>query len=350
MMDKMGRSILNEFLLTEEDGGAGYGGGDMSDWSIAGAGYGQGMGQITSADKMYQTFVKPFTNVFQVAKGATATGVSQLRGGMQLALEMLITTVVPGVNASYRGNFDRMAKRLQKIKDDPSVKGAWDHVLKSLNHEDFLVSAFFYDPRVFVTADFLRKAPTQATQTLDFLTGGNLRALVPQLGVARDAQAAMESSLRRGMLLVEAERETRQSGDVVKKILQHRTELTKNIMQNVGNISSSVKQTFDVAIENIVKVSNRISNAQSLSQLRSTLSAVGDIDTKEIEEALAAAKEKLGDVSDRKLLDAVKRMMLIGYMNALLMDARRYVAGGVHKDSALIKKFISAASKVKSFM
>lgn len=188
-------------ILKEDDGGGGFGSGDSGGYgSFAYGGMGQG-GNVVSDDLLYKTFISGWIDLFKTAKSATKSIVASGLGTLKIALASTINAVLPWYKENYEGIFKELHASQQKIRQEYAP--VYQSITRSLKeNDDFLVSAFFYDPShffntaitnpsAFVTAMGALKAPGAVADVFDTLTGGGMlgKILTNAYGGSKDWEA-----------------------------------------------------------------------------------------------------------------------------------------------------------------
>jgi hypothetical protein len=150
--------------LVEDDGGAG----DLYGASMGEMPYGMHFG---SPDKLYATFVKPFTDVVKTAAGKTAELSARAQSAVKVAFEAAATTLVPALSSDYADIFAEEKRRLDAIRQRYSdVYGATKGVLMG---NDVLAAAFMFAPWAFLSAGMVARSPGAALTVVNVLGGGN---------------------------------------------------------------------------------------------------------------------------------------------------------------------------------
>jgi hypothetical protein len=185
-VDKLTRN--HNYLLLEDDGGdggdGGYGGG-------YGSGYGMGAGVGIGDDLIYKTFIAGWVDLFKTAKGATKSLVTSAKEVIEISKEAIADTLIPGYKAKYEQIFDKYENKQQQInKEYESVYNSITRALAS--NDDFLVSAFMYDPSrffntaltnpsMFVTWFGAEQAPSALADLYSTITGGDIGKQIKSL-------------------------------------------------------------------------------------------------------------------------------------------------------------------------
>lgn len=172
MNDRQFRNYVRT-LITEDDGGgdaggiggSGFGYGDM---------YGGGMGGMYimgSNQGLYDTFVKPFLEVIQTTSGVTKEFMRRVGTAVNVAFEVVVTTMIPFVRDSYAEIFDDEERDIEALR--MKYKEIYASNEEMFYNADMHVLAFSINPVRYATAIFLRKSPKAASKALEILTGDN---------------------------------------------------------------------------------------------------------------------------------------------------------------------------------
>lgn len=150
--------------LVEDDGGVG----DLYGASMGEMPYGMHFG---SPDKLYATFVKPFTDVVKTAAGKTAELSARAQSAVKVAFEAAATTLVPALSSDYADIFAEEKRRLDAIRQRYSdVYGATKGALLG---NDVMAAAFMFAPWAFLSAGMVARSPGAALAVINVLGGGN---------------------------------------------------------------------------------------------------------------------------------------------------------------------------------
>jgi len=125
---------------------------------------------VAAPDALYNTFVKPFTDVIGTAVGRTK---ELARRGMTLlnvAFEALMTTLIPFLTDSYDEIFAKEKADLSKIRSE--YQSYYDETSRVLGSGDAKMLAFLAFPGPALTSKFVTTAPKAAAGILSVATGG----------------------------------------------------------------------------------------------------------------------------------------------------------------------------------
>src|SRR5690606_12308728 len=152
--------LIREYIrsiLTEDD----FGGLDLGDMG------GPGGMDFTGGDpkKLYNIFVKPFTDVVLTAAGKGKEFSSKVQTFAQTAFEALATSLIPVLSSDYDRIFAADKERIDKLRSE--YKDVYDATWTALRDNDVLAAAFAYAPTQMITLGALRNAPVPVLNTLN---------------------------------------------------------------------------------------------------------------------------------------------------------------------------------------
>jgi hypothetical protein len=331
METKLERSNLT--ALNEDDGG-GYGG-DYSGWSADYGGMGgHGWGEIVPRDKLFTTFVMPFVDPFITAyselKKVSVNTVTLIRTMLTAAANTLVM-IIPD---NYDKIFAARRAKLDKIKQQYSdvYKRTWN----AFKHEDFLVSAFFYDPKTFLTLQTAMRTPSAIIDLAGTLSGGVTDAAIDSM------KKFFEDKTIDGYVLVEAEKTREMKG---KKLL---AKLFNKALASdkAEDMQAQTRKAMDEAYDIIVQQVEEISRAKSLEQLEK-LFGEELIDKSKLSKLSAEEKQKTVGI-ERELLNQVKKLAKQVYVGNLTNEYQQARKLGVPNDNALLLKIKDTINKIKN--
>jgi len=154
---KLIKEYVSEILKEYDDGSMGI------DTGGYGAVYG-GKGDL------FNTFIKPFTDVIGTAIGKTKEVMRRGLTVLNVAFETLMTTLVPFLTDSYDEIFAKEKSDLQKIRSE--YKQYYDSTAAALGSGDAKMLAFIAFPGATLTGKFIKDAPDVAKGILSVATGG----------------------------------------------------------------------------------------------------------------------------------------------------------------------------------
>jgi hypothetical protein len=154
--------LLKEYivLLTEEDGG---GGGDYGYGGMGGIPAGT-WGYMDYGGPLSDIFVKPFVNVFDIAKAGLKELGIRVKTALKVALEVVLTTLIPWLDTDYKKIFNTQREELKRFKQQHAE--LFKQNLLGFSNDAKLV-AFMINPGIYITAGLVRKSPDVAVRMID---------------------------------------------------------------------------------------------------------------------------------------------------------------------------------------
>lgn len=185
-MEQKEKLILREYvrrILAEDGDGGGWGGGFGGEGGLGGFGMGMG-GYSFSEDAMYRTFVSGWVDLFKTVGSATKSMAVSTRQIIETTFEFVKSALIP----FYHGKYAEIFKKHKQMQDQIRQEHAQTYasITNALaSNDDFLVSAFMFDPArffntalqnpsAFVTTFSAINGPDALAKTLDILSGGKL--------------------------------------------------------------------------------------------------------------------------------------------------------------------------------
>lgn len=350
-MDTGKLSEFDRLVLREFEGGDAGGG-----WGGTGTGGYLGVGgKIVSDDALYKAFIKPFVNVAKTAVSGSKAMVTAARTVIVTTAKAILEKLVPKYKANYDKTFQTHNKSMEKIKQEyaPVYK---DIVDSMKNNEDFLISAFFFDPgsffgttlsnpQTFLTFWGGIKAPKLFSNLLSSLSGGAVdpylekikKAVSDELPTTRKPRS--EGFVRN--VLVEADK---------KQLLKTIEYLTNPKLVDVALESETSKKmqgitrrTTQVTLD---KIYNIVAKTMKLTDVDQIQSVVGE-KIPEIEKLSEIPKESRGDV-EQEMLTNVKNTVKNLYAAQLEQDVEKMIASGVPATNKLVSAYRETIKKIRS--
>jgi len=342
--DKLLREFISEVVLLTEEG---EGGGEYADLSMAdatGSPYGMSFG---SNDDLYNTFVKPFTDVVGVAAGKTKALSQKGQTLVRVAFEAVATTLVPILRDSYGEIFEKEKEELDKIRRDyhDVFQATWD----AFEDHDALLAAFLHAPASFITSRLAKQSPKVVIKMISVLTGGTLDTWLDKVknafGVEGGPSGAnkpvhggdsgpMESTLHEDggnhppieqVLTSDKVRARVADAPVTKKLQQRGTEITRG------------------TLEKVYKQAKGVLGAKSLEQLQQLVHRpLKGLDK------MKGVPQQERQAAEQQILAAAKKSMREFYTKNLEGQVKQALDQGVPDDSPYISDYRRVISKIKA--
>lgn len=165
-------SLIEEAVQTvinEQDGG------DYGDSYGDYGGAGGGGGSSGSSSQLYNTFVRPFTDVAQTAMGGLKVLSAQAQTVVKGIILGLPTLVIPFLEYDYKEFRKEEKEKVDKIKEE--YKEVLGRNWAALESNDAFGLAFLLNPTAALGANLALTAPEVALSILGSLTGGSIEAV-----------------------------------------------------------------------------------------------------------------------------------------------------------------------------
>jgi hypothetical protein len=158
--------LLKEYitLLVEEDGGGDGGYGGYGDYGGLGGIPNNAWGFMDYGGPLSDIFIKPFTNIFNIAKAGVKEIGIRLKTALKVVLEVALTTIIPWMETDFRKIFDTQRQELRKFKQEHAELFK-QNMLGFSNDAKLL--AFMASPNLYITAGLIRKSPETVVRMVD---------------------------------------------------------------------------------------------------------------------------------------------------------------------------------------
>jgi hypothetical protein len=159
--------------MLEDDGGFGFDmGGMIGPYGV----------HYASGSQLYDTFVKPFVDVFDVAKGKTKEVTARLFAMGKVIFETLATTILPWLTSDYEDIFAEEKQAIDKIRSEYSevYAATWE----AFHNKDVALAAFFCYPGIVLTGALAHRSPITTLNVLSTISGGEFDTVITQIRTA----------------------------------------------------------------------------------------------------------------------------------------------------------------------
>jgi hypothetical protein len=337
--------LLREYvrtILKEEESYA-----TLLDASISQSPFGMHYGSRTD---LYNTFIKPFVDIYKTAEGETKELARRVQTAVQVVFNVVKTTLIPWTKDNYEDIFNKQKEDIDAIRSEYAdvVKSSWD----ALTSSDATLIAFLASPGSVMSAAVLKKTPDVARNLLDVVSGGKFNQLLAKWGVGSKARSssrpdpggyeggsvggvggAFESFSRSHPLLLEKKKKKPGLTDILssKKIVNKMLDNPR-----VNKMQSDATQVIKNTLSQIYEQVNTFCKTKSI---------------KELEKALGKKIEGLSDESIKgaekevfKMLKDSIKTLYIGKMKSQIQEVRN---AGFDDSSTFIKLYSAAIAEIE---
>lgn len=163
-------------LIVEEEG---YG--SMLDAAAGATPYGM---HYASGNQLFNTFVKPFTDVFNTAVGKTKELSVRAQALAKTVVGSTVAGVLPFIHMNYGKIYNREKQSLDRLKSQ--YKDVYDSSWKALRSGDAAVLGFLCAPEATLTSNMARKAPVVTLGVLNTISGGKFDDIIEKFKSVSD--------------------------------------------------------------------------------------------------------------------------------------------------------------------
>lgn len=344
--------LLREYVkraLTEEMGDYG-GGGDAS------GPYGYAWG---SNQDLFDTFVSPFVDVFKTAAGKSKEIGTKVKTVLWIALQTILTTLIPIYGYNYAEVFDEEKEKIDKIRNE--YKDVYDRTDKAIGGQDAAMLAFMASPALVMGAWAGKKAPGVMKDIASAATGGisddifdgiKEKAISAGRWAIGDSGSGKKSSKSKspedvfgGMGEARLRESPEKSVITPEKIIKSKLFLTK--VAEAPRLREMQKVAIATYKETLTKIYKQaeelLKNAKTIEDLEKiSKKPIKDIDkVKSLQGEERAKAEKM-------LIDGVRKSMKEFYIKNLTDQVDGVVRAGIPENSQYVKDFREVIQKIKA--
>lgn len=349
-------TLLREYvrgILTEDDYGMG-----AFDYTDPGP-YASRFG--TSQD-LYDAFVSPFVDVFKTAVGKTKEVAQATKTLLTVALQTVLTTLIPIYGYNYSSLFDEQDEKIEKIRDE--YKDVYDRTESALKNSDAGMLAFMASPILTSTYWVGKKSPDVIKGALSAATGGESDELFDSLKekaiaaerwlVGDDGESRSSSSSKKKSpkdfygesRIVEAEAKAQ-----IKSKITPEKILKSNVFTSRVAESPRLKEMQRVAIATYRETLTKIySQAEDLLKKAKTVEDLEKLAKKPIKdiEKVKALKGEERAKAEKMLIDSVRKSMKEFYVKSLNDQVDSVVRVGIPEESQYVLDFKAMIKKIQA--
>lgn len=264
----MNETLLREYtrtVLQEDSVGA--------DWNIS-----------IKPNRLYDTFINPFVDVFRVARAETEKLSASLQRLVLTIKEAVIATAIPFVKGKYEQLRNRERVQIQRINS--KYADVYKRVQAGIDFPDFQLALFMRSPGAYLASRILSMSDEVAREVTDTLTGRASFDQSIELGTGRVKSKVHWQSYQEG----------RSPGTLLERVDAKAlaSELDKSPV--VKSLQQAALQARTATLDEIVSTAKKIASAKTLDNLASILGKRIDVDIPDgvskdqLDPALALAK------------------------------------------------------------
>lgn len=254
---------------------------------------------LVSSDKLYKTFIKPFTNVIGTITGQTKELARRGITVLNVAFETLMTSLIPFLTDSYDEIFAKEKSDLQKIRSE--YQEYYNTTAEALGGGDATMLAFLAFPGATLTSKFASAAPDVAKEILSVATGGISDDLSTRSGGSGKKPSDIFDSYFRAYksLILEAEKSSKNLETKFKS-----KKFIDNVLQRSPVIKGAEKLALDIHKKNLaerLKPIIDVFEAKSLEELGKVINE--PIKVEDLDKVDASQKTSVKEL-EKNFLDA----------------------------------------------
>lgn len=325
-------------IIKESQGGeagsgdsVGHGSGGFHSYEL-GYGAGGGMGVGVSGGALYKAFVEPIKDIGRTIVGQAKEVGRKIVTFLQIAVEAVLSALIPLVTAEYDKIYEKEKVDLQRIRSE--YRDVYERINSAVSDNDIAVLAFMAYPAPVLTAKVVSAAPSAIRTMLGALTAGYSEKLLSR---SSEKNYFRESFIR----LTESGEEKRSLSDVVgsKKFI---TAAVGGSLQ-AATISRAAREAYKSFLDDVEK---------------SAKETIGKLQTIEDVEKISGGSEEIDKIkslspeerskSEPIFLDGVKESLKRVYIEKLNSRIKKALNGGIPETSPFIRDHASKIEIIKN--
>jgi len=314
----------------------------------------------TSQD-LYDAFVSPFVDVFKTTVGKTKEIAQATKTLLSVALQTVLTTLIPIYGYNYSSLFDEQDEKIEKIRDE--YKDVYERTESALKNSDAGMLAFMASPILTTSYWVGKKSPEVIKGALSAVTGGEsdeLFDLFKEKAIAAERWAAGddgEGNIRRSRSSSKSPKSFYGESRLAEAEVQHKSKITpekilkSSVFMNRVSESPRLKEIQRVAIATYRETLEKIyEQAESLIRKSRTVEDLERLAMKPIKD-IDKVKDLKGEEranAEKMLIDSVRKSMKEFYVKSLNDQINSVVRAGIPEDSLYIKDFKAMIKKIEA--
>lgn len=339
------KSKENPRALKENDAGGGGDVGSSGAFSydasgMYGYGYGYGYGGSGGISfgkgDLYKIFVEPFADVFKTIAGQTKEVSRRLVTLLEVALEGVLSTLIPFVSAEYGKIFDRESQDIERIRSE--YKDVYARTNEAFGNNDIAVLAFMAYPAEFLASSISLKAPSFIRGMLGAITGGYSERVLKNV-IESKIQQSNVSSFKR--LTEDEEKKTNKKpslSDVVgsKKFILHS-------IKNSPKAAEVSRASQEAYLKSLIDTQEKAKQMLAIKTIDDVERISGK--SKEIDKIkLMPDKEKA--VAEKEFVNAVRESMKKVFVAGLHDRVSKAISGGVKESNKFVQDHLTVIDNI----
>jgi hypothetical protein len=362
--------LLREYVrhVLSEEGDSATGSSDIARAGITASDLVTGPGGHGGGKKgaMYMTFISPFVDVVKTAAGKAKELARESITTIQVALSVVLTTLIPALNARYDKIFSDRDKDIAKIRNE--YKDVYERTNKALSSTDATVMAFLAAPQTMLAAWAASKSPAVTKGILSTLTGGMSDELFNKAMSAKFKNSDWESKLKKlfqdedvrgvrskkegrnksGLLLKEADdvpEEVKYAQYLLKNPEFHELALKKSgVLDDLKKVGEFTTKAYRNTLVLLTKDAEESLGSSATFESLEKLSGKRAEELDDVRNLKGPERKNADEIILKNSKDAIKNF----YVTKLEGEVSKMKKDGVPEDSQIVKDYLSAIQKIKS--
>lgn len=242
---------------------------------------GGGSGSGDYKNDLYNTFIRPATDIAQTAVAGAKKITRKARDVLWVGLQTILTTLIPFYGYDYKSVFDKQKSDIEKINSQ--YKDVYARTNAALADKDTAALAFMLNPALFIAAKTIKSAPGVAKGAAAIATGG-------LVGAAAGGKKQHESlkDFYQQLIINEQEDNKHEEPRSEENMMAAAAEVCNNF---INGIKTKIKAANDVkTADNMLDLLKGKLDEKELSKIKTE---IGNLKKKPVTEQAEAEKEMI---------------------------------------------------------
>lgn len=366
------REYVRNSLLTEDEAGGNVAlftpGGGYNAYDMQHSMGGGGIGDV-SAGGLYDAFIGPFVDVFKTAVGKTKEITRKGRTLLNVALQTVLTTLIPIYGYNYADVFDKEKEDIEKIRGE--YRDVYDRTEAALKGPDAVLLAFMASPALTLGAFAAKAAPEATKELFSAASGGisddlydGLKDKLERLGrwslgddgSSRSSKRSAKS--KRGprnffgeSFLVEEDGEKKKGKVYSPKDLLKSKKMLKAVADSpkAKQMADDATKVYRKSLADVLKQAEDVlRKAKTVEDLEKIAGgkAKGDFKTKVAEIKKLPPQEKAK--AEKLLIDGSRKASKDFYVKSLTSQVDAVLKAGIPEEAQYVKDYRDTIAKIKA--
>lgn len=303
-----------------------------------------------SDSDLFNTFVKPFTDVIGIAKGKTKEMSQRTITLARVAFQTLASTFIPILGTNYKKIFENEKEKLDQIKSE--YKEVYDSAWGELKKGDAAMMAFFCFPGPILAGKIAKGAPKATLNLLSILGGGELEPLISKIkskfSASDSSSEPKKKSKKKPNDLIFGEsllREVDENEQKLANVVTNSKVINKVLNStNAKKMQQEARGIVQSTLQNVYDSAKAALSIKSIDEFQKKFGKLDDKNLKQLDQLEATEKQKV----EAQLLSTMKKSAKDFYVKNLTSQVEEAIKSGIPESSGYVDMYKKTIQKIQS--